>query len=175
MTPPKAAPAKSVRKSKTARKLPTPEATIWTLNIKLAFGLYTKGRWQATVEIDHSAILDDLHWTIQRAIEFGNDHPYEFYVAGTWRSRRDVTYSDEDDPLNTTLAEIFPPPPDRSLFYWFDFGDDWQFRITRTRAASQVPGARRKYPRLIATRGEQPEQYPTIDALDDGEWFPYAL
>ena len=80
-------------------------------------------------------------------------------MARAVRSRHDVEY--DDDALGMTLAEVFPLPAKRKLFYWFDFGDDWKFSVSRTRAAARVPVKGAKYPRLVATEGERPEQYPS--------------
>jgi hypothetical protein len=48
-------------------------------------------------------------------VELGSDHPYEFFVALTRRTRpnrRDAIHSGEDKPLDTTLAENFRPDRD---------------------------------------------------------------
>ena len=152
----------AMKRNKPVGKTASAPACIWTLKIRLVFGIYAEGPWEVTVEIGSSATLSDLHSLIQRAVQFSDDHLYMFYVARTFRSRdRDSFDPDEDESiLETTLEEIFPLPPDRKLFYWFDFGDDWKFSIARTRAAPKVPEKGRKYPRVIDTRGETPEQYP---------------
>jgi hypothetical protein len=140
------------------------DATIWTLKVKLVFGLHAQGPWEATLEIDSSATLEDLHLAVQSAVEFDDDHMYMFYVARTYRSRDRTVFEHEDGTLqDTTLAELFPLPPDRKLFYWFDFGDDWKFSIGRARAAPQVAGKSRKYPRLVGIRGDTLVQYPSWD------------
>lgn len=41
----------------------------WTLKVKLVFGLYAKGPWEATIEIASSATLVDLHLAIQGAVQ----------------------------------------------------------------------------------------------------------
>jgi hypothetical protein len=152
------------RTSNKSGKAASQGATVWTLNIKLVFGIYANGPWAATIEIDSSATLEDLHLVIQRAVQFSDDHMYMFYVARTHRSRDRTAFEDEDGSLyETTLAELFPLPDDRKLFYWFDFGDDWIFSIGRTRTAPQIPGKGKKYPRLIGTRGNTPVQYPPCD------------
>jgi hypothetical protein len=145
-------------------KTATQVATIWTLKIKLVYGVYAQGPWEATIEIDSSATLSDLHYAIQNAVGFDDDHLYMFYVSRTHRSRDRTVFEDEDGTLyETTLAELFPVPPGETLFYWFDFGDDWKFSIERTRTAAQLPDKKRKYPRLIETCGEAPRQYPPCE------------
>jgi hypothetical protein len=156
MTSPKAASAKAARTApvKAPGKLPDSNATIWTLTIQ-------RPSWQATLEIDRGATLRQLHLAIQRAVKFDNDHLYEFYAARKSNGRRGAVYS--GDRIDTPLAAIFPLPRNRKLFYLFDYGDSWRFQITRTRAAPQVPAAGTQYPRVIATSGEPPEQYPRYD------------
>ena len=36
--------------------------------------------WEATIEIESSSTLEDLHFAIQSAVGFDNDHLYEFYI-----------------------------------------------------------------------------------------------
>jgi hypothetical protein len=137
--------------------------TIWTLKVKLVFGVYAQGPWQATIEIASSATLEDLHLAIQSAVGFSDDHMYMFYVARTHRSRERTAFDNENGSIEeTTLAELFPLK-DQKLFYWFDFGDDWKFTIERTRAAPRVGEKGAKYPRLVDTRGDAPVQYPACD------------
>jgi hypothetical protein len=132
-------------------------ATIWTLKTKLVSGIYAEGPWEVTIEINSSAMLEDLHLAIQSAVRFSDDHMYMFYVARTHRSRDRTAFEDEDGSLyETTLAELFPLPDGRKLFYWI-------FSIGRTRTAPQIPDKGRKYPRLVGTRGNTPVQYPPCD------------
>lgn len=89
---------------------------------------------------------------------------YMFYVARTPRSRDRIDFDNEDGSLEqTTLAEIFPLAKGRKLFYWFDFGDDWKFSIERTRAAPRPADQGKRCPRVVALRGDAPDQYPAWD------------
>jgi hypothetical protein len=47
------------------------------------------------------------------------------------------------------------------MTFLFDYGDNWQFRIEALGQNAKEPGA--KYPRLLKTIGEAPEQYPDPD------------
>ncbi len=60
---------------------------IVTLKISLGFGLYAKEGWQCVMEIDSASTLEDLHLAIQYAVNFENDHLYEFYISRTARGR----------------------------------------------------------------------------------------
>lgn len=116
--------------------------------------------WSCTIEMEDSSTLEDLHYVIQQAVEFDDDHLYEFYLATSERSRnRDVlaSYEDADE---ITLESIFPIPGGQKLYYLFDFGDDWLFQVSLTRKAPFSAKSGVKYPQLINEIGERPEQYP---------------
>ncbi len=134
---------------------------IWTIKIELIFGIYAKGKWDAIVEMDSTSTLEELHFIIQDAVEFGNDHMYEFYISRTERSRDRVRFDDENEKIySTTLESLYPLDKDRKLYYLFDYGDHWLFKITRTRKKPQEPEKEKKYPRLVEEKGKVPEQYP---------------
>jgi len=61
-------------------------ATLWTLNIKLVFGIYAKGPWAATIEIDSSATLEELHLAIQSAV----GSPTIICTCSMWRERTEA-------------------------------------------------------------------------------------
>jgi Plasmid pRiA4b ORF-3-like protein len=140
-----------------------PQPPIWVLKVKLVFGMYAKRPWEAVIEIDSSATLGELHFAIQSAVGFDDDHMYTFYAARTERSRERMMFETEDGKVaETTLAEVFPLPRGNKLFYWFDFGDDWKLSIARLRNAPEKVTGRRKYPRIVSTLGQKPVQYPEI-------------
>jgi hypothetical protein len=47
---------------------------IWTMKVKLVFGLYAEGPWEAAVEIASSATLVGLYLAIQGPVQFSDDH-----------------------------------------------------------------------------------------------------
>ena len=49
------------------------------------------------------------------------------------------------------------------LFYLFDFGDSWLFKISKSRKKEFEPVKGIKYPRVVKEEGEKPEQYPDWD------------
>ena len=134
---------------------------IWTFKIELIFGAYAKEKWQTTVEIDSASTLESLHFTIQDAVEFDNDHLYEFYISRTERSRDRIRFDDEDGGIySTTLESVYPLEKDRRLYYMFDYGDSWLFKITKSRNNPQKPKQGISYPRVVSEAGNKPEQYP---------------
>ena len=60
----------------------------------------------------------------------------------------------------TRIVEAFPTVGAKMTFL-FDYGDNWQFRIEAIGQNRKEPGG--KYPRLLKTIGEAPEQYPDPD------------
>lgn len=137
---------------------------IYTLKIKLVFGLYAEDRWEGILEIDSSSTLDELHEAIQNVVKFDNDHLYEFYISRTERSRERIRFDDENGEIYTkTMGNIFPLDKNKKLFYMFDYGDSWLFQVSLSRKKSfpEEPGI--KYPRLVNELGKKPEQYPNWD------------
>lgn len=138
---------------------------IWTLQLKLVRGLYAEGPWEATIALDAASTLEDLHHIIQRAVDFDNDHLYEFYLARTDRSRDRIRFDEEDDQLFTrTIESLFPLPKDKRLYYLFDYGDHWLFQIARTRTKPFEAESGIEYPRVMSEKGARPPQYPDWDS-----------
>ena len=134
---------------------------IWTIKIELLFGMYAEESWSASVELDSMSTLEDLHFIIQDAVNFDNDHMYEFYISRTERSRERVTFDDENEKVyDTTLESLYPLEKNRKLFYLFDYGDSWLFKISKNRKKPHPPEGRKKYPGIIEVKGKAPEQYP---------------
>jgi len=133
---------------------------IWILEIKL-FHTGRENQWKVSVEIDSTSTLEDLHYLIQYAVDFDNDHLYEFYVSKTARSRSRECFDDENGKIyTTTLEDLYPLEKGKKLYYMFDYGDSWLFVITKSRKGPQESKEGVKYPRIINEAGNKPEQYP---------------
>lgn len=139
---------------------------IWTLKVKFC---HLEPECHHLIEINSNASLIDLHLAIQEAVNFDNDHLFEFYLGRHYRNRAVTIGNDnmwDDFNLNdayekTKLTDIWPvPSKGLKLFYLFDFGDSWYFQITKTRRKEKAPEASISYPRVIESSGENPEQYP---------------
>ncbi|RLC23522.1 MAG: hypothetical protein DRH21_06930 [Deltaproteobacteria bacterium] len=134
---------------------------IWILKVELLFGAYAEEEWEGTIEIESSSTLEDLHFALQDILNFDNDHMYEFYVSRTERSRDRIRYDDENGLIyDLTLEKLYPLGKNRKLFYLFDYGDHWLFKVTKSRKKAQDPIHGIEYPRLIEEVGIKPEQYP---------------
>jgi hypothetical protein len=139
---------------------------ILTLTVRCVWGAYLNGDCVRVIEIDDEATLFDLHNAIQDAVAFDRDHPFSFFAANSftgvkrWLSDQENWDDVVDDFLATRLTDVFPLGR-KKLHYVFDFGDDWTFEIRKARkVTTPVPGV--KYPRVVASEGDNPEQYPDI-------------
>ena len=71
----------------------------------------------------------------------------------------------------TKITQAFPQIG-HSMLFLFDYGDEWRFRVTLTKMEKKI--AKVRYPRIVATRGEAPEQYPDPD-LDSEDVATYGI
>ena len=138
---------------------------IYTLTITAVSGAYLEEECIRVLEIDENDTLEDLHFAIQKAVSFDNDHLYDFY-AGRHHRNRQVQYADDEDWetresefSQLRLSEVYPLNG-LKLYYWFDFGDDWKFEIRKARKV-KPPESDCEYPRVIEAHGPNPEQYPS--------------
>jgi hypothetical protein len=138
--------------------------TICTLKVSLRSGANADGPWEAVIEIDSSALLEDLHSAIQDALGFDDDHLYEFFIATTERSRDRVRFDDENGYLyERTIESLHPLPDKKSLYYLFDYGDNWLFKVARIKSKEQAADPHARYPRVVREVGTTPTQYPDLD------------
>ncbi len=47
------------------------------------------------------------------------------------------------------------------MLFLFDYGDEWHFKVELTAMGERLP--RSQYPRILATTGKAPPQYPDMD------------
>lgn len=121
------------------------------------------------LEIPKSASLIDLHEAIQRAMDFDNDHLFDFFSGRNERSSNSVCGRNQeiwedasDDYYDLLLEDIYPLPNKFKLYYLFDYGDNWLFEIAKQRK-KPVYEATIKYPRVVSSTGVKPKQYPDYD------------
>ncbi len=137
---------------------------ITTLKVTLVRGLYCEEDWTANIELDEASTLAELHDAIQMAVGFDSDHSFSFFLSRTDRSRTREYFNDDDESIDTkTVKDMFPLPEKQSWFYLFDWGDEWVFKISKTRKSLQPALPRVKYPRVESESGIKPVQYPSYD------------
>jgi hypothetical protein len=121
------------------------------------------------IEIDASQTLYRLAEAIVAAFGFDFDHAFGFYSGLTDATMFDAApkyelFADmgEADPgvlsvKKTKAAQAFPAVGHTMLFL-FDYGDEWHFRVKLTKTVKKA--AKVRYPRVVASHGQAPEQYP---------------
>lgn len=120
------------------------------------------------IEIAASASLYAFAEAITGAYGFNFDHAFGFYSKigdDYFRSpERYELFADmgEAEPgarsvTKSRVAQVFAADKAKMLFL-FDYGDEWRFKVERLGAGSKEKGVR--YPRIVKSTGEAPEQYP---------------
>ena len=136
------------------------------------------------IEIEASKSLYTLAEAIVSAFGFDFDHAFGFYGGDPFAARRGEPryelFADmgEADPgvvgvKKTKVSEAFPALGG-SLLFLFDYGDEWRFRVKLKAKGNKV--AKTRYPRVVASQGEAPEQYPEPGEMaDDRPRYGYNL
>lgn len=68
---------------------------IYTLTVTAVSGHYLEEECTRTLEIDDSATFEHLHFAIQDAVRFDNDHPYTLYAGRHFRHRK-IQFADPE-------------------------------------------------------------------------------
>ncbi len=143
---------------------------IMTLKVTLIRGAYCCDKWVANLELEESSTLEDLHYAIQKVVGFDNDHLYCFFRSRTDRSFIREYFNDENEQIfRETVKSMFPLPVKQSLYYLFDWGDEWIFKISQSRKRPHEPVKGMTYPRMESESGIKPKQYSFADEDDDDE------
>jgi hypothetical protein len=133
-----------------------------------------KSVWR-DIEIEASRLLHELAQAIVGAFGFDFDHAFGFYSGLTPAKMRqqpryelfaDMGDADPDvlGVKKTKVAEAFPAVG-HTMVFLFDYGDEWRFRIRLTGTGSRA--AKTRYPRIVASAGDAPPQYPDPDDEDE--------
>lgn len=114
-----------------------------------------------TIEVKSEQTLDDLHFAIQRAIDWDADHLYSFYMNGKLYDQH-YGFScpeNEDSPPFTDEARIgeLGLVMKHKFLYYFDYGDSHQFEVEVVGIHPQAKSG--KYPRVVERQGKAPAQY----------------
>ena len=145
---------------------------IWILRVKLP---QTQSECVWVIEIEPTATFLELHEAIQDAVDFDNDHLFEFFI-GRHPGNRAYTMGGEPNwdtfsPVrtyrNVGISRVWPLPTGMKLYYLFDFGDNWLFEINKTRHKEKLVQPGIVYPRVIEARGKNPEQYPDWEGYEE--------
>jgi hypothetical protein len=128
------------------------------------------------IEIEPSKSLYTFAEAIVTAFGFDFDHAFGFYSGLTpaklMRAHpRYELFADmgDADPgvfgvKKTTISRAFPAIG-HAMVFLFDYGDGWHFRVSLKDTGTRL--AKIRYPRVVATLGDAPPQYPDPDNIDD--------
>jgi tetratricopeptide (TPR) repeat protein len=124
------------------------------------------------IDFDGRSNLHDVHHTIQRELDLGDDHLYAFYLSGRYFDRSSEHSLSQDSRFDSQRSVLFRLglKAGQQLAYLFDFGDELRHAITVvsiTDAAAPLG-----QPVLVESLGEAPSQYGDIE---EDEPEPYAL
>ena len=142
-----------------------PDNTTHILRVSLKAKVYRD------IEIDSRKSLHDFAESIVIAFGFDFDHAFGFYSkVGADYFKSPVKYelfvdmgedgSDARSVKRSKVTEAFPRIGAKMLFL-FDYGDDWMFKVELIGLGQKAPKTR--YPRVVATVGKAPQQYPDMD------------
>ena len=130
------------------------------------------------IEIPSDKTLYALAEAITRAFGFDFDHAFGFYSKlkghiydSPIKYELFVDMGERGDSKargvkRTRIAEAFPSVGAKMTFL-FDYGDEWPFRVELIGQSETTAGL--KYPRVIKSVGEAPDQYPDPDDEDYDE------
>ncbi len=124
-----------------------------------------------TIDVRDDQTLWDVHNAIQNAFGWDDDHLWAF------------SFGPRHDPLTTVdlgdpWTGVVPPGPEdvilaelelqlkQTFSYVFDFGDNWMHEL---KVEQIVPADGGNYPRIVASEGDDPVQYPPLDE-DEGAY-----
>ena len=133
---------------------------------------HVRGFPYRVIAIPENASLYDLALAILSAFRFDRDHLFGFYDNLHRYSQSQEGYelssgkfgSKHPSVKKTEISAVFPDPKKKMLFL-FDYGDEWRFVVQSKGRALPVDGV--KYPVVIESCGDNPEQYPDDDDDDD--------
>ncbi len=126
--------------------------------------MHAKEDWECSLEIPVDYSLDEFHKAILSAVNFDDDHMYEFSVGQTFYSRNNQRFEgDNDEVIEITISQIIQLIKGKKLFYMFDYGDSWLFQISKSRKKCFAEDPDVFYPRVTQEKGIKPVQYPDYD------------
>jgi hypothetical protein len=148
-------------------------ASTFVFRVRILGGFYAppggSNIWRE-VELAADQTLAELGEAIPAAFEFDDDHLWSFFLSGKPWDRPSEYARLPDPPVGGRKRgaddlRVGDAPAGKEFLFLFDYGDEWHFGVKLARTGEVEPGAR--YPRVLASRGEAPPQYPDLDDEDD--------
>jgi hypothetical protein len=155
-----------------------------TFRVRILGGVYAPpdgGQIWRELELTGDQTLGDLGEAIPLAFGFDDPHLWSFFLSGKpWDDATEYARSPSpDDGRRARAADrlhIRDAPAGKEFLFLFDYGDEWHFGV-RLVCTSTAPEPDAQYPRVVASRGQAPPQYPQVEeewdeqAEDDEEFL----
>jgi hypothetical protein len=133
-----------------------------------------KARLYRDIEIASTASLYDLGEAIVHSFEFDLDHAFGFFSKFSGNFYRspvryellaDTGFQSESGSVRRTAVRKAFPSVGAKMLFLFDYGDEWRFKVEVIGLGEKMP--KTDYPRVVATVGTAPPQYPGAEDLDE--------
>lgn len=128
---------------------PPAVATDGICQLKITLKGFQPSCWRRVL-VPATATLGSLHWIVQAAMRWDNDHLHGFTVGQ--RQYGDPGY-DMSDEYEIAIGQAFTRSR-KTIGYTYDFGDDWRHDITLEKTLDVDADA--KYPVCVAGSGAVP-------------------
>ena len=156
----------------------------YTFRVRILGGLYAPpdgGQIWRELELTGGQTLGDLGEAIPLAFGFDDPHLWSFFLSRKpWDGATEYARSPSPDDGRPALAadrlRIRDALAGKEFLFLFDYGDEWHFGV-RLVCTSTAPAPDAQYPRVVASRGQAPPQYPQVEeewdeqAEDDEEFL----
>jgi len=117
-----------------------------------------------TITVRDDLTLVDLHYALQSAFDWDDDHLYSFWLDGSFWVSEDEHYThpyhaaSSDPPGRSACARLeeLAMSEGQRVAYVFDFGHEWRVDLTLGEIRAATGGA---VARCIAREGSSPPQY----------------
>ena len=142
----------------------------YTFRVRILGGVYAQpdgGQIWRELELTGDQTLGDLGEAIPLAFGFDDPHLWSFFLSGKpWDGANEYARSPSpDDGRRARAADrlhIRDAPAGKEFLFLFDYGDEWHFGV-RLVCTSTAPAPDAQYPRVVASRGQAPPQYPPVE------------
>jgi len=122
------------------------------------------------IEIRSTQTFEELHHAIHNAIGFDASKTASFFLSDdNWKKGKEITTRDLEDSESERAVSVrssrlcdFIADPHQKIYYIFDPGSPWSFRIELVKIMREEEGGV-VYPRCIKAIGEAPKQYNTAN------------
>lgn len=145
---------------KRSLEYPEPECRDGTFEFKVSWG----DVWRR-ITIPSTSTVEELAQAILAAYRFDDDHLYEFRIRNRQGRQFSIGHPELEGDADYVTDEFpvghLPLDPGRSMVFFFDFGDCWEFQV-RLERIDPAP-SRQKKARIVASQGKAPKQYDWDD------------